>query len=458
MNLARYYPIIFWNTANLIVDCGGEEIDLEDNEEEEDIDIDDMDMAISDDEDAAEDEEKVKNKSADYGKIATVIGKFREYGITVASPDINESSFIFTPIVEENMILYGLRGITGVGTDIIKSIIANRPYSSMADFLEKVKVKKPQMINLIKCGAFDKIENCPREEIMDRYLDTIVDKKVKLNLQNMQMLITKELIPDEMAFYAKLYLFNKFLKANKDEEYYKLNEAAINFISTHFSVDMIDSGDMVLQKTWDKAYSKAMDPMREYLKEHQIELLLKLNGNLYDEVSNKYGKGNISRWEMESVNYYSHEHELATAQHNYDDFFSLNEQPTIDYTFTARGGQVISVYKLYQIIGTVIDKNKIKNTITLLTPTGVVSVKIYKNQYSIYDKQISVRGDDGKKHVVEKSWFSRGSLLMVQGIRRGNDFVPKKTRNSVYPIISKITHIDEDGKLSFQYERKGEDE
>ena len=101
---------------------------------------------------------------------------------------------------------------------------------------------------------------------------------------------------------------------------------------------------------------------------------------------------------------------------------------------------------------------QLEDTITLLTPTGVVNVKIYKNQYSIYDKQISEYGDDGKKHVVEKSWFSRGSLLMVQGIRRGNDFVPKKTKNSVYPIISKITHIDEDGKLSFQYERKGEDE
>ena len=453
MNLARYYPIIFWNTANLIVDCGGEEIDLEDNEEE-DIDIDDMDMAISDDEDAADDEEKVKNKSADYGKIATVIGKFKEYGITVAPPDINESSFIFTPIVEDNMILYGLRGITGVGTDIIKSIIANRPYTSMADFLERVKVKKPQMINLIKCGAFDKIENCPREEIMDRYLDTIVDKKVKLNLQNMQMLINKELIPDDMAFYAQLYLFNKFLKTCKNDRYYELNDAAINFISANFNADIIDDGHQVIQTIWDKTYSKAMEPMRTYLKEHQTELLLKLNGNLYDEIANKYGKGNISRWEMESVNYYSHEHELAAAQHNYDDFFSLSEEPTIDYTFATRNGQVISVYKLYQIIGTVIDKNKIKNTVTLLTPTGVVNVKIYKNQYSIYDKQISIKGDDGKKHVVEKSWFARGSLLMIQGIRRGNDFIPKKTKNSVYPIISKITHINDDGTLSFKYERE----
>ena len=455
MNLARYYPIIFWNTANLIVDSGGDQFVLDEDEEEESIDG--VDIALSDDDDddseADEQEEKVKNKSADYDKIAAVIGKFREYGIIVAPPDINESSFTFTPIVEDNLILYGLRGITGIGTDIIKTIILNRPYKSMEDFLARVKVKKPQMINLIKCGAFDKIENCSREEIMWKYLEGIVDKKARLTLQNMQMLITKELIPDEMTFYAKLFLFNKFLKTCKNDEYYNLNDAAITFISNNFNVDIIDNGNQILQKVWDKIYNKAMDPMRIYLKEHQTEMLLRLNGDLYNDVVNKYGKGNISRWEMESVNYYSHEHELAAAQPNYDDFFKLNDTPEIEYSFQSRGGQVINVYQLHRIIGTVIGKNKIKNTVTLLTPTGVVNVKIYKNQYSIYDKQISAIGDDNKKHVQEKSWFSRGTLLMIQGIRRGNDFIPKKTKNSFYPIISKITHIDDNGDLTFQYER-----
>jgi len=449
MNLAKYFPVIFWNTANLIVDSGGDQFDLEDDEDEN---LDDVDMSLSEDEEENEQEEKVKNKSADYDKIAAVIGKFKEYGIIVDPPDINESSFTFTPIVEENRILYGLRGITSVGIDIIKSIMANRPYNSMQDFLTRVKVKKPQMINLIKCGAFDKIEGRPREEIMWQYIDTIADKKARLTLQNMQMLITKELIPDEMAFYAKLFLFNKFLKTCKAEEYYDLNDDAIEFITNNFDANIIDNGHMVLQRVWDKIYSKGMEPMRVYLKEHQTDLLLKLNGNLYDEVVNKYGKGNISRWEMESVNYYSHEHELACAQKNYDDFFALDEEPEIDYTFQTHG-QTINVYKLHRIIGTVIGKNKLKNTVTLLTPTGVVTVKIYKNQYSIYDKQISATGDDGKKHIQEKSWFARGTLLMIQGIRRGNDFIPKKTKSSIYPIISKITHINDDGLLSFQYDR-----
>jgi DNA polymerase-3 subunit alpha len=156
---------------------------------------------------------------------------------------------------------------------------------------------------------------------------------------------------------------------------------------------------------------------------------------------------------MESVSFYSHPHELADSQYLYDDFFRLPEEPEVEYTFQGKDGNEVRVYKLRKIIGTVIDKSKMKNTVTLLTPTGVVNVKIYKNQYAGFDKQLSERGADGKKHVKEKSWFSRGTLLMVQGIRRGQDFIPKKRKDSFYPIISKITKINEDGTLEFQTER-----
>ena len=71
----------------------------------------------------------------------------------------------------------------------------------------------------------------------------------------------------------------------------------------------------------------------------------------------------------------------------------------------------------------------------------------------MYDKQLSEVGADGVKHIIEPSWFKRGTKLMVQGIRREQDFIPKKKKNSVYPVISKITNIDADGKLSYQYER-----
>ena len=156
---------------------------------------------------------------------------------------------------------------------------------------------------------------------------------------------------------------------------------------------------------------------------------------------------------MDSISFYYHNHELGFTTMNLANFFELPEEPEIDYTFTAKSGQEVKVFKLSLIAGTVIDKNKLKNTITLLTPEGVVTVKIYKNQYSLFDKQLSERGEDGKKHVVEKSWFSRGNLLLIQGIRRGDNFIPKKTRSSIYPVISKITEIRDDGSLALQLER-----
>ena len=469
MNLAYKEPVIFWNCANLIVDSGGiqnvdyeeaedEMIEVEDESEEDEEEDEDLEEWEEENETVNSDEsekKKTKTKTVDYGKVAAAIGKFNNFGIKVSPPDINTSSYTFTPRVKENVILYGLRGITRLSASIIQSIMANRPYTCVQDFIERVKVNKIQMSNLIKCGAFDAVEGRPREEIMHDYIDSIVDKKERLTLQNMQMLINQELIPDEMAFYGKLFLFNKFLKTCKDGDYYHLNDSAINFITEQIDADIIDDGVLVRQTRWDAIYKKMMEPMRVYLKNHKDEILKELNQKLYQEMADKYAAGNISKWEMESVSFYSHEHELAKTMrlYNYDDFFKLPEEPEVDYTFINKEGQEIKVLKLHRIIGTVIDKNKIKNTVTLLTPTGVVTVKVYKNQYAVYDKQLSQVGADGHKHVVEASWFKRGTLLMVQGIRRGSDYIPKKRKDSLFPVISKIISVDDDGAVQFQTER-----
>ena len=464
MNLARFFPTIFWNTANLIVDSGGiqtEEVEDEDEgldvepeaDEDEEEDEEEWEEENELTEGEKEDKKKEKSKTVDYGKVAAAIGRFSTYGIKVAPPDINGSSYTFTPVVKSNEILYGLRGITRLSTSTIKDIMDKRPFKSMEDFLERVKVNKIQMANLIKCGAFDELIGLPREEIMSKYIDMITDKKQRLTLQNMQMLINYNLIPEELEFCKKLFLFNKFLKQQKKVEYYELNDAAINFIANNFSADYLSNGTRISTELWDALYQRGMDPMRTYLKANKDIVLNNLNKALYDEMYNKYAVGSISHWEMESVSFYSHEHELADAQYLYDDFFKLPDEPEVDYTFTGKDGNEVRVYKLRKIIGTVIDKNKMKNTVTLLTPTGVVNVKVYKNQYAGFDKQLSQKSADGKKHVIEKSWFSRGSLIMVQGIRRGNDFIPKKRKDSFYPIISKITGIHEDGTLEFQTER-----
>ena len=44
----------------------------------------------------------------------------------------------------------------------------------------------------------------------------------------------------------------------------------------------------------------------------------------------------------------------------------------------------------------------------------------------MFDKQISERQLDGTKKVKEKSWFNRGNMIVVTGIRSGDDFISKK--------------------------------
>ena len=184
MNLAWKYPIVYWNTANLIVDSGGvqsfEDEDIDDaefiveeesdiNESDDDDDEEEWEEANENISDSIEDKKKKKTKSVDYGRIASIIGKMNNEGIKVSPPDINNSSFTFTPVVKDNKILYGLRGITRISIDKINEIISARPFTSIQDFLNKVKVNKVQMINLIKSGAFDSIENTSREKIMNNY-------------------------------------------------------------------------------------------------------------------------------------------------------------------------------------------------------------------------------------------------------------------------------------------------
>ena len=106
-------------------------------------------------------------------------------------------------------------------------------------------------------------------------------------------------------------------------------------------------------------------------------------------------------------------------------------------------------------MGTVLDRDKNKNTVTLLTKRGVVNVKIYGNAFANYDKQISIKNPTtGKKQIYERSWFKRGNKIIVTGIRRGsNEFICKKYASTPYSLVELITKINNDGTIETQNER-----
>ena len=474
MNLAYHYPIIFWNCACLISDAGGDEKEEEDEEEvlssEEVYDeVEDFSLEENDDEDEEEDDEeskgtkkKKRSSSVNYGKIATAIGKMRMNGIMVEPPDINKSTYTFSPDMDKNVIRYGISGITRVGEDKVKAIIANRPYGSVDDFLSKVKVNKVQMINLIKSGAFD--EFGAREEIMRYYIGLISGAKKRITLQNMKMLIDFGLIPSEYSFQCAVFNFNKYLKKMKmGLNYYGLDNIAFNFYEKNFDVDKLspddstESGFKIRQMTWDNMYQRQLDKIRPYIKEHNAELLEAVNNRLIADLWDKYCLGNISKWEMDSVSFYSHEHELAGADldlYLIEDFFSLSAQPEVERVIPIKGKQV-PIFKLHRIAGTVLDRDKAKKTVTLLTPTGVVLVKVY-GAFEAYDRQISVKGPDGKKHIIEKSMFSRGNKIIVTGIRQEDGFMAKVYQRTPWHRVEQIVGVEGE-RLKIKTERAGEE-
>lgn len=430
MNLAFKYPTIYWDTGCLITDSGGSE---------------------------DEDDEEENKKSNDYDKIAMAIGKMKAAGVEVVLPDINKSTYTFFPDEENNKIIFGWRGILSVSDELIKKIIENRPYVSVKDFYNRVAPSKPAMISLIKSGAFDNL--IERKDCMIWYIWEQCDKKNNLTLQNMGALINYNLLPqgEEYELALRIYEFNRYLKAKCkiDDTFYIPDERAINFLLEIGYEDLVLENGQMGNKAWDKIYQSYMNIFRVWLGKEKDKVLQTLNDLIFFEDWQKYAKGNYSSWEMEVLSCYYHEHELTTLnayKYGFSEFADLPQTPIVEKTFT-KGGKQIPLYKLYKIYGTCIAKNKNKATITLLTPKGIATVKFRKEHFALYDKQISVIGPDGKKKVMEKSWFNRGSLLVIQGVRNEDAFLPKKYASTGGHTIYKINRLYENGDIELLTER-----
>ena len=423
--LATNWNPIYWNTACLIVNSGATD---EDN-----------------------------GGQTDYSKIAKAIGDIRNHGIQISLVDINKSDFGFKPDVENNQILFGLKGMLNVGDDLIKATIENRPYSSMMDYYNKVNPTKQAMIALIKGGAFDNFQ--PRMKNMVEFIWHSCDKKKRLTLQNMPGLIKHNLLPEGEGFNEakRVYEFNRYLKSEckYNSSHYSLDDRAIDFLCEIQAEQLIEDRVLLDVKKWDKVYQSWMDIFRTWITDNKDKILDDLNTTIFMEDWNKYATGNISSWEMEALCFYYHDHELAHAnmkKYGISNFNDLSVNPVVEKVFT-RGEANIAIYKLDKICGTCIAKNKTKSTVYLLTTDGVVPVKFRQEYFSMFDKQISQRQEDGTKKVVEKSWFNRGNMIMVQGIRREDEFVPKRYSSTPGHQLYHIDAILENGDLELRHTR-----
>lgn len=438
--LATNFNPIYWNTACLIVNSGA----LDNGEDE----------------------------STDYKKLAKAIGSIREAGINVSLIDINKSDFGFNPDIENNEILFGLKGLVNIGDDFAREIIENRPYSSPRDFLNKVNPNKQAMIALIKGGAFDKMMD--RRLCMAWYIWETCDKKSRVTLQNLNGLMERDLIPNstpELVMAKRMYEFTRYLKyiTKMDKASYPgkytLDGTAMRFLNEIEKDDLMitdNLGWFMDIKKWDKVYQEHANVFRTWINSDKENILKNLNKAIFMEDWNKYASGTISAWEMQSLCFYYHDHELLNinyAKYGLNTLDSLPEEPVVDRTFE-KNGRTINIYKLYKICGTCIAKDKVRSTVTLLTPSGVIDVKFRKEYFSLFDKQISQKGADGVKHIVEKSWFNKGSMIIVQGMRIDeNNFMAKKYNSTPGHQLYKIESVDEYGDIIIRDSRaQGESE
>ena len=425
--LSSYYPSIYWNTAYLRVISG--------------LDAD---------------------ASSNYNKIARGVGDIISHGVNVSLIDINKSGYMFEPDEEHNAIRFGLKALNGVGGEIIEQIIANRPYEDIYEFMEKVKCNKTVMIALIKAGAFDQFDT--RENIMKEYLWITCEPKKRITMQNFNMLNERGLLPQELDFQKRVFIFNKALKKNckVGNGYLSISDNYYEFYSEFFDTDLLEPQNNLLcisETKWKNLYDKAMIPAKQYIVANKEKLLKQLNNVLFQEEWNKYAVGSLSTWEMASLGFYYHDHELINvndSQYGIVEYNTLPEQPIVDYTFK-RNGREIPIFKTFRLCGTVIAKDDLKSSISILTKgSGVVTVKMTRDYYAKYNAQLSEMGIDGKKHVMEKGWFKRGTLVIVNGYRRQNQFVTKSYKRSNSHQLYRITKIYDNGMIDMTNKRWGE--
>lgn len=423
----RFHPI-YWQTASLNVDSG-----------------------------------TLDGDGVDYAKIGSAIGKMQSQGVSVGLPSINESRMIFTPNAKENLIRYGLGAIKNINLTIAQNLINLRPFTSLQDFLtrtydEKV-ITNTHLISLVKSGTLDEFGE--RKQVMMDVIRHITPLKDSYTLASVAKLLESGVLQDrpELSLIELREEFkgkvlrkittgnaktpHKIFKVTDMEAYDKHgdDDAIIEVKGGYYEVD---------EKMFKKYFDKQTQDLKEWLKSK--EAVDYVNRYELNQSWKKHALGTYASWEMESLSYYFHEHELKHVdkeRYGISNFFTLPEEAVVE-KYNKWGDREIPIFETTQIVGTCIGRNDTRHQLILLTPEGVVTAKFHGGAYSHYNKQIKV---DGK--VVEKSWFTRGNKLLITGYKRGSQFIPKVYKHSITEHTTKlIEDITPDGALYYKLERE----
>ena len=443
LNLNYYYPRVYWNTACLTVESQSDETN------------------------------KRANGQTDYGKVAKSIYKMRKFGINVLQPDIERSGISFTPNEEDNTILFGLGGISGINLDIAKAIIDNRPYKDFDDFYNKFHytgspITKSKFVTLIKGGCFDNTD----DKISAMKWLTVYEnpKKESLTTANIPNAINLGVdFPQELitAYYFYKYVTDKkFFYCNdpkyKSKKHYLVMDNAIDYFEENCMNKLkeeqdyyyTENGLVVVDKALEKALKEPMDKLKAYINTQAV--IDQYNALTWQsEYQNMVGVEDKNKWSFDSVSFYPNgEHELNDIDYdayNLSHFNDLPEEPT--FTLKSRGNRTWRQYEIYRICGTVLDRKDKDHMFNILTPDNeVVAINMPKGQFAYYKQVIEING------VKDDNWLKRGNLVMVCGYRREDAFFVKSYKNSVFQhSMALIERVNEDKTLDLRLERLQEE-
>lgn len=394
MNICEFYGSIYWQTACLNVDAG-----------------------LS----------GTGQKQVDYSKIAKAISNIPK-GLIVP-PDANRSSWKFTvdKTGSKKCILFSLYAISGISSKEIQAIIDGRPHKSFKEFVEvnRDNISEKKMTLLIKSGMFRSFCKDTRENMI-AFIKYILPKKEKLTTTALNKI--GDYVPEQYKNQVKLYQVKKVLKKGLRVDSV-LGEFFVNNVPLDY--DLEDENIVVDQKEFNKYFNKEMTPLKEWLKtEEALETEVRLRRN---EFWSQNCLGTVENWFFETLNYYPFEHFLMKtdldAMFNYKSF---DELPAVPQVKSYVGKNKFPIYETDIIAGTVISKNNVKKTVTILSTSGVAICKLGDELFSKFNQTIK------NGEMKDESWLSRGTNLVLLGTRNGNEFRVKKVKNatSVMKVVN----------------------
>lgn len=394
MNIALYYGDIYWKTACLSVDAGvyGDTFG-----------------------------------GIDYASISSAIVNMIDI---VETPSVNTSGIGFLP--RNNKILFGLGSIAGINNEDINSIINGRPYDSFDDFISKNDFSVKKIITIIKSGMFNEFGLRPYD-LAIKYLEDYTPRKNKLTTVQLPKIINY--VPDELkeqkiAYIMKTRLFGR----NKVEMNDKLEKAFLSRFKKYDIDYSYEDGVLVVdEKSFNKWFNKFAEGLKNWLKtDEAIEALAKFD---MIEVWNKECEGNEESWYFSTLSFYPTGHELLKTP-LYDMLGIKNFGELKSYKDARKAPKSI-------ITGTVVDKDK-KGIVFLVTPDNhVVTVRVGKGKFPYYNKKV-MEGTGKDRHVIDNSWFDRGTKLIVGGFKRGSEFVANNKGLGMSHSLAKIHGYDND--------------